>query len=498
MLYPNKYETWTVSLITPLHIGTGDTLEKGIDFIQEKGRLQVIDPEQTFAQLADNPSALKESGTAGFNWNEFSRQYRIQPVESYSMTVNGTGTPQTIRRFIKDAFDRPYLPGSSLKGSLRTVFLTRMAAQSNQRAFLKDSKKWADQYLDNLAGATPHKDFLRGLHISDTVSLNHSESGICTREIKFLNLISPDKARWKSIPQKKNLDDFRNAAGVFVETLEPETILMASMSIDGYLADPRKRQEAGLPFFNPAFDFDETCKMIREHSQNIARQEKEFFSRYSPEGRGAARFYQDLLKQIESIPPGKGFIARIAWGSGWLGMTGNWLSRDLLRRARQKFRMGRDNMPFPKTRRLALDKEGSPSVPLGWIKVTRHADRSFQTAAEKPARQTSSKPVSEIETRAVSAPGLQQQAARSPEEIKADILKEFQSIVGQAGSGLSGSIDEYINRIKIQEDEELKGLMSDYLLKAAKGLGKAYKNARKNNKQWIQKLDAIVKETGKR
>ena len=497
MKFPNKTESWTISLLTPLHVGDGNALEAGMDFIEQHGQLEVIDSEETFRQLQDNPYALKELGHERFNWGNFTRQYGIRLFTSYSMGVKGADKPQRVRSFIKDGFARPYLPGSSLKGSLRTAFLAKMVSLSNVKPYMGKSKKRADDYLDKLAGGNPQHDFLRGFHVSDSLSVEIPKVGIMAREIKYFNLQSPDKAGWKNFSNRRTIDSYREAVGVFVETLEPGVNLTVCVSLDGSLSDPDQRDKAGLPAFSQVQDFESMCSLINEQSLKMALSEKEFFSAYSSPGKAAAGFYQNLYEKIKELSPRQGFIARLAWGSGWKGMTGDWMDESMLRDARQKFfKRSNLDMPFPKTRRLAIDEHGIPSLPLGWIKVSRQSENVFQKESSAIASLSMVKHAEQQADLLVAESTQQATPSKSPEELREETLSEFRSIVNQAGPGLSGSIDEYINRINIQEDRQLQKDMGTCLLNAAKSLGKSYKNARKNNKQWIQKLDEVLKSTG--
>ena len=498
MKFPNKYETWKISLLTPLHIGNGSTLEAEVDFTGRNGRLEVIDSEATFRQLLDNPAALRELGREKFSWNSLVRQYKIKLVTSYTLDCRGSNRPQRIRSFIKDGFSRPYLPGSSLKGSLRTAFLVKLAASSTMKPILGDNSKRADdRYLDKLAGGNPHNDFLRGFHVSDSLGADISECGIMAREIKFFNLQTPTQAGWKHFSGRRTIDDYSKADGIHVETLEPGINLTASFSMEGFLSDTQQRKNAGLPTFEQLQDLDGLYELVNNHALKTAQSELNFFRQYKTSGKAAAEFYEKLCKKIKEMSPGNGFICRIAWGSGWKGMTGDWMCEDLAQEARKKFRLGKTGMPYPKTRRLALDEHGVPCLPLGWIMVMREPGRVFHRLGSGLAVDTTSVPEN-IELRhSPVAAGLEQQTPpRSPEEIRAEVLQEFRAVVEKSGPGLSGQIDDFINRINEQNDERLKKEMAILLHNAARSLGKSYKNAAKKNKPWVMRLSKLCSELG--
>ena len=115
----------TASVFTPLHIGSGRELLNEYDYAIRSGRTwrlnegtlldaQDVEDAETAALLGRTPPAqlLQE------------REFRADsPFFRY--VVAGAPRSQAagaqLREQIKDAFDRPYLPGSSLKGALRTA-----------------------------------------------------------------------------------------------------------------------------------------------------------------------------------------------------------------------------------------------------------------------------------------------------------------------------------------------------------------------------------------
>src|SRR5690606_2029878 len=91
-----------------------------------------------------------------------------------------------IQEQIKDPWDRPYIPGSSLKGALRTAIAFVGAAQRkiqiNPAEFRRDSRFAAqplEQKILNAAnvppGKVPNYDLLRALQISDTTPADRPE-----------------------------------------------------------------------------------------------------------------------------------------------------------------------------------------------------------------------------------------------------------------------------------------------------------------------------------
>ena len=170
----------TVSVLTPLHIGSGKDLLNEYDYSIRNGRTwclnesalldaQDVEDADTAALLGRTPPAqlLQER-----DFHPDSRLFR------YILA----GTPRSqapgaqLREQIKDAFDRPYLPGSSFKGALRTALAWNMWRQKGMRPDISKigrNPRWAAQQLEReLFGRDPNHDLLRALHVSDSAPAN--------------------------------------------------------------------------------------------------------------------------------------------------------------------------------------------------------------------------------------------------------------------------------------------------------------------------------------
>ncbi|MEM4204193.1 MAG: type III-A CRISPR-associated RAMP protein Csm5, partial [Candidatus Methanomethylicaceae archaeon] len=129
-------ETYTMLIrtITPVHIGSGDRLSAAVDFVRQNGNLVVIDHERLLQWVAHQPDAerLADQLTQAFadparGINEFLNsesvklRLDIKAVQAYVLPYSGR--PRESFAFIKNSANQPYLPGSSLKGALRSAIL---------------------------------------------------------------------------------------------------------------------------------------------------------------------------------------------------------------------------------------------------------------------------------------------------------------------------------------------------------------------------------------
>lgn len=405
--------TWEAVLLTPLHIGDSVELKQNLDFIIGNNHLKVIDQESLLDRLQEYPQAISELGRYGFRLDRFARDYKIQLDAHYTLPIKGN-TPQIFRRFIKNAYGRPYLPGSSLKGALRTALWTtldrsRLPGTRDYRNFENAVKK--------LQGADPHHDFLRPLYVSDSREIL-PDGSLEVHEVKFFNIQHNNRTGWKDFSTRTTKNNFADATGMHVEALKAGTVLYAKVCIDRYLQIPQIQNVSGIPKIKGLSSLDEMAKAVNEHSLHIADAEKRFFSQFNGSVAPVITFYEDLISRIDTLSHQEdgSFIVRLAWGSGWRGMTGNWMEEDDLDVIRRKTGLGKNGCPkcqararwdnrenklvcmnktcghmftdnekwfhpvFPKTRRLAM-KNGVPCLPFGWV-VVRPLSKDIFTMQE--------------------------------------------------------------------------------------------------------------------
>lgn len=116
------------------------------------------------------------------------------------------------------------------------------------------------------------------------------------------------------------------------------------------------------------------------------------------------RFYEALMEQINGSNGKEVAYLRMAWGSGWRGMTGDWMTHEQFEAAKTFERFGRIvGAVFPKTRRLTV-KDGIPCLPMGWVKIRPTKQRSLSVPKVSP------------ETKGIT---------KGPEEIKSKVQQEF-------------------------------------------------------------------------
>lgn len=357
-----------VSIITPLHIGNGRILLNYYDYDIRDGKTwrinedalldaqDVDDPQQAELLARTPPADLLRPEDFKEEAGKFFR-YVIQG------TPRATGEGAELHEQIKDPLDRLYLPGTSLKGSLRTAIAWYAWQAKNLQPDarkLGNSPRWAaSEYERMLLGPNPNKDLLRALHVGDSKPLDASR--LMLVNVRVVNL------------------DGTVSAPVEVEAIKPDTVFDMQIKFDWQLFSEWAKG-AGLRLQGEEW-LRRLSAVVNQHSQQRIAIEQQRFEEL-PSARRVASFYRTLA---QSSLPKDSFLLQLGWGTGWDDKTfGSRLKTDeqFMEHIIRQFRMARGKRqrgdPFPKSRRLAIaygrDANGrvvseAPAYPLGWVFV---------------------------------------------------------------------------------------------------------------------------------
>lgn len=358
---------YQLHFITPVYIGSGLKLDK-MDYVVRGGRVLVINQRRLADHGGIDPDELSDAMEARtFDIGAFLNRKGIDPTGVTAYSIACSRSPQgEILACLKDGLGNPYIPGSSIKGALRTMILwERIKTDSSmreearakvlsaiERAGPRNAGAWAGQPLERLflgrdpiKGNHPNYDHLRALKVSDSPVISKERLRLFEVEVKNL----------------KN-EKLETKMTLWVEAFEPGVKTDISFDIDKFLKREDVKSKLGLKLD----DLMDLEKISRSYYSDYIKGEIDYFSSYSRPD--MANFYKKLLALSEKKG---GMLLRAGWGSGWHGMTVSRLFPDLVPEIREAFHLGRQNVPeFPKTRRLALVNDERNIQPLGWIWAT--------------------------------------------------------------------------------------------------------------------------------
>lgn len=359
----------TITTLSPLHIGTGNTLRLGYDYVTYNGKTWVIDSAILADMLYTQDPSDFERMVQGKPAGDLIRPDEYDPASPlFRYVLPGTPRAQSqgslVQEQIKDAWDRPYIPGSSLKGALRTA-LAFVGWQEREKQHsvrldpnqLHSNSKFAAQPLEAqvLFGKekSPYYDLLRAVQVSDS---------------------DPDLGRRLQLINVKVISRDQPGSPIELEAVPGDVTFTATLALDGYL---RKSAANSLEWQKDQLLWLKNIPVVvnRFSSPRIAR-EKERWLNTQP---NLWSFYHEL--EHRPLDPHTEFYLQLGWGGGWDSKTfGGVLTQEpevfaaIVKKYGNKIIRQGTYQPgnFPKSRRVMVRGEGyreKPTKPLGWIKV---------------------------------------------------------------------------------------------------------------------------------
>jgi len=352
-----------LTTLSPLHIGSGRELLRGYDFVARDGRTWRIDEDALLdAALGEgefDEALLRRPAAELLQPSDFGPDSKL-----FRYTIPGTPSAASpgarVVEQIKNVFDQPYLPGSSLKGALRTLLAWGIHDAEKRKPNLTHldgrSKRAAHAIEQGLFGQDPNSDWLRALRVRDSVPLSAGDH-LALHTVR----VYPTAGRDGS-----GLD-------VDVEAIKLDTTLRAQITLENYGFE--SAEAAKLGWRGKRRWIKELPVLGLAHARQRLLTEAEYFKgRGGPSG--ALRFYDELVNRLLNLPEDT-FLLQVGWGAGWESKT---LGSSLLRqddgqfeRLLSKYRMTKEQNrrpgdPFPRSRHLAL-VNGRPALPMGWVEV---------------------------------------------------------------------------------------------------------------------------------
>lgn len=209
----NRIKNYKLILTTqsPIYIGSGNKISKK-EYIYDEAKKTVIIPnlfklynfletnnlvDKYQEYLVSKNSINSELGS----WLNSQGIFEFSTFTDYEIDANSIRADRAkseINLFVKDGQRTPYVPGSSLKGAIRTVLLVnelygksnlgykqdiRSVLQRRGNSFNKEIRKIeADFYNSNKDPRDMSKDILRGMIVSDSEPISLGDMTLCKKE----------------------------------------------------------------------------------------------------------------------------------------------------------------------------------------------------------------------------------------------------------------------------------------------------------------------------
>lgn len=400
--------------LTPIHIGSGETL-KSLSYITDKNSLYVLNIDKFFALLSedqrkkylqwidpiiDNLARLDEKiNQAKNNWN-LKRQLQNQrrelesrlsigwfikerlqqnPVNfakgclAYQIIFSSPPGRVGFKTHLKDPNNRVYIPGTEIKGAIRTSLLYSLLKDRENYEILRKSLKDFSSFFKG--GASPREKIKRLTKIADAQSENGLERKFLRGKEKdakydLLKLINISDTSSVSLTQLqistiRVVGTPRNIK-IWAETINPYTEFHFTLKVHKKIF----LNKLGLGRLKDWLSISKLFEACYFRSKEMLEEEEKYFV-------GEKNILETISKLKKENHPNAPLL-RLGWGQGFLGTTIGLKVKqndpDLYDEAiregvsfARRWRTQRAN--FPKTRRVIIDGIGNAISLLGWVKL---------------------------------------------------------------------------------------------------------------------------------
>ncbi|GHV44902.1 CRISPR type III-associated RAMP protein Csm5 [Synergistales bacterium] len=165
--------------LSPVFIGGGAELNKK-EYVRVGDHVAVTDMPKLYGYLRnkgldkkyegflssprmDLKDFLSDAKITGKDYDIFTK-YNIDSGDAFN---NGGGTSKGISSFMRDGFGKPYIPGSSLKGALRTAVLSRLVLEDSASYRQAAGDDWISGKRNDRSGGLIEAKAFRSLKFND-------------------------------------------------------------------------------------------------------------------------------------------------------------------------------------------------------------------------------------------------------------------------------------------------------------------------------------------
>jgi len=391
----NENSNFYLKVITPVHVGAGK--EKcwypGSDYFYDKDKkvVRVIDQEKlgnllnekeilNFANAIENRKIddffLYLKNTRKLPFNDFSKEY-FMPFRPEN----------EIKTMIRTGLGVPYIPGSSIKGSIRSALFgwaynsnqdLRDEIENSRREYIRNVNKLGNKIDECLFGGI-NNNLMRLLQVTDVIfkdTMLHNS--------KIFNLQGQPHGDewyggWKHRGYDGTDDDFKvNGFTSTYETLiinewASIRIVVNEMVYDLFDKFPKAQKPLNLHILKQKEPYNALFDMINYSTRRYIEKEIEFFENYTAEK--SDLIIEELEFCKNQVPDdNNSCLLKMGAGTGFHAITGNWQYNDFINTGIHERGRNSGKKKY-KSRKISFTNyegdEGTETLffPMGFVKI---------------------------------------------------------------------------------------------------------------------------------
>lgn len=377
---------YRLSCLTPVLVGDGDRLS-AIDYMVWKDQVNVLDQNRIFKLLSKGPrldgylAQLKKATKLDFaSWGGFAQNFadRRIPFEhaAYSNYWNrAMGESLNIPTFASSA-SGPYLPGSAIKGALRTGMLFSRLKEGNLHDIAgrihpeRPSRRPAEPAEEQLIG-TGGNSRTRFFGAADSAPVDRSRFKIYLLRVATLVSRGRDEYAlgWKQ--SGRGAADGRrpeDGAPAFAEMSAPGSAFEGAWREKVFFDEPETRRLLG---WREPVERSHVFEAANQYATALLALHKSYAARTGLQL--LSKTVDELEARLGEAQTAGACLLSIGWGAGLIGKSA-WLDtanpdyRQILKSISVYNSALASGLPFPKTRHIVFLNDQPASLP-GWAKL---------------------------------------------------------------------------------------------------------------------------------
>ena len=324
-----------ITVLSPLSIGAGaeKDLIKGVDFVVKNNLVYMLNMKKMIQHGIDIQSMTTYFASKNTDAILKMVESKLNDVcdVQFELPVN---SDNDIKSFIKNELSgKPIIPGSSLKGAVRSVILHYLLGD-------KKPEKLAEK--DYFGSSTKGDELMRFIKFSDAEF--EKTSFVNTKIFNLRNDKSGWKGGWKH-SVRETTEIFKNFGfNTLYESILPEqngvcSIMLSKTAFDNFGKNNTHIMKSEK---EKLFSIKELFRIVNEHTRKYLEKEINFFKKYETDK--TDHIIRSLEHINEQIPEdNSACILKMSAGSGFHSITGDWQYDDysktgIANNGRQKYK----------------------------------------------------------------------------------------------------------------------------------------------------------------
>lgn len=360
-----------IETLSYIHVGEGLSLQNNCDFIVDGDALFIINPEALGRIIGTDKLTIDKwiaaienkdikSFLDFFTHGKDKEDYSSRTIDNFAGNIKPDSTLATC---MHDGRGFPYIPGSSIKGAIRTaVTAILMEKELENKKFLPfdEAKHKLNKLFNNNDRNNPQFDVFRFITVGDAFFESGSEVAI---RLVLLNQRGGDNLLDKAkAPQVAEVIDTKCFSSFII-----------NINKEKYNTVAQRANITQLP--EEISSISSLFKCINNYTKKMIDDEIDYWNDFVNEESkvGAENYIENMVEIkdiVEQCREGKECVIRLGQGIGWRFITGAWAEKlenfyqDYVPKIRYNYRHY-EAYDFPKSRRI--DDE---SYLLGFVKLT--------------------------------------------------------------------------------------------------------------------------------